>query len=107
MAKVPQLIKALLDFSKKIPEKVLAQGYAILNAITGNTNFPTPPVDLNVFKTTLDAYSAAIGDAKDGSKKAKTLRDRLGEEVIRILRALATYVELNCKDDMNTFLSSG
>ena len=107
MAKVPQLIKALLDFSKKIPEKVLAQGYAILNAITGNTNFPTPPVDLNVFKTTLDAYSAAIGDAKDGSKKAKTLRDRLGEEVIRILRALASYVELNCKDDMNTFLSSG
>jgi hypothetical protein len=107
MAKVPQLIKALLDFSKKIPEQLLAQGYAVLNAITGNTNFPNPPVDLNVLKTTLDAYSVSIGDAKDGSKKAKTLRDRLGEEVIRILRALATYVELNCKDDMNTFLSSG
>src|SRR5215471_655677 len=107
MAKVPQLIKALLDFSKKLPEQLLAQGYAVLNAMTGNTNFTAPPVDLNVLKTTLDAYSVSIGDAKDGSKKAKTLRDRLGEEVIRILRALASYVELNCKDDMNTFLSSG
>ena len=107
MAKVPQLIKALLDFSKKIPEKLLAQGYTILNAMTGNTNFPNPPVDLNVLKTTLDAYSVSIGDARDGSKKAKTLRDRLGEEVIRILQALASYVQLNCKDDMTTFLSSG
>ncbi len=32
---------------------------------------------------------------------------RLGEEVIRSLRALALYVELNCKDDLNTFLTSG
>jgi hypothetical protein len=107
MAKVPQMIKALLDFSKKLPELLLAQGYAILKALTGNTNFSTLPVDLNVLKTTLDAYAVSIGDAKDGSKKAKSLRDRLGEEVIRILRALAMYVELNCKDDMNTFLSSG
>ena len=27
--------------------------------------------------------------------------------MIRMLRALANYVELNCKDDMNVFLSSG
>lgn len=107
MAKVPKLIKAVLNFSKKLPEQLLVHGYAILKAMTGNANFPNSPIDLNVLKTTLDAYSVSIGDAKDGSKKAKTLRDRLGEEVIRMLHALALYVELNCKDDMNTFLTSG
>jgi hypothetical protein len=35
------------------------------------------------------------------------LRNKQGEEVIRILRALALYVELNCKNDLNVFLTSG
>jgi hypothetical protein len=48
----------------------------------------------------------SISDAKD-SKKAMTLRNKLGAEVIRMLHALALYVELNCKDDMTIFLSSG
>ena len=107
MVKVPKMIKAVLNFSKKLPEQLLAHGYAILKAMTGNANFPNVPIDLNVLKTTLDAYSASIGDAKDGSKKAKTLRDRLGEEIVWMLRAVALYVELNCKNDMNTFLTSG
>jgi hypothetical protein len=76
-------------------------------ALTGNTHFPTPPVDLGQFKTALDAYSALIGEAKDGGKKAITARNKQAEEVVRMIRALAMYVELNCNEDMNTFLTSG
>ena len=104
---LPKLIKAALNFSKMLPEQLLAFGYAILKALTGNANFPTPPVDLGQFKTVLDTYSVLIGDAKDGGKKAITARNKQAEEVVRMLRALAMYVELNCKEDMNTFLSSG
>src|SRR5439155_5352746 len=92
---------------KMLPEQLMALGFAIWMALTGNTNFPTPPVDLAVFKSKLDAYSASIADARDGGKKAITLRNHLGQEVIRVIRAIALYVELNCKDDMNIFLSSG
>jgi hypothetical protein len=107
MATIPKLIKAALDFSRALPEKLLAQGQTVLTHMTGNANFPTLPVDLSILKAALDAYSVSIGEARDGSKKAIALRNRHGEELIRILRALATYVELNCKDDMNIFLSSG
>jgi len=107
MAKLPKLIKALLNFSDALPEQLLNQGYAVLKGLTGNANFTTLPIDLALLKTTLDAYSAAIADARDGSKKAIALRDRLGGDVIRMLKGLALYVELNCKEDMNTFLSSG
>ncbi len=107
MAKIPKLIKALLNFSDALPEQLLNQGYAVLKGLTGNANFTTLPIDLALLKTTLDAYSAAIADARDGSKKAIALRDRLGGDVIRMLKGLALYVELNCKEDMNTFLSSG
>jgi hypothetical protein len=107
MAKIPKLIKAALDFGKMLPEQLHSLGQAIWTALTGNVNFPAPPVDLNVFKAKLDSYATSIGDSRDGGKKAITLRNRLGEEVIRMIRAIALYVELNCKDDMNIFLSSG
>ena len=100
---IPKLIKAAMNFSKALPEQLLAQGYAVLKGLTGNANFTTLPVDLALLKSTLDAYSLAIGEARDGGKKAIAARNRLGEEVIRLLRGLATYVELNCKDDMNAF----
>jgi hypothetical protein len=107
MAIVPKLIKAVLNFHKALPEKVLSQGYALMKGLIGNGNFTTLPVDLIIFKTDLDNYAASIAEAKDGGKKAITLRDKQGEVVIRTIKQLATYVELNCKDDMNIFLSSG
>jgi len=41
MTTVPKLIKATFDFSKTSPEQLLAQGYAIVKAMTGNVNFTT------------------------------------------------------------------
>ena len=107
MATIQKLIKAMLDFTRKRPEQLLAQGYTILKAMAGNVNFPNPPLDLAVFKTLLDTFSVAIGDAKDGSKKAMTQRNQIGEEIVQTLRLVALYVELNCKGDMNIFLTSG
>src|SRR5215471_8946659 len=107
MATVPKLIKAALDFSKALPEQLLATGHAVLTGLTGNANFSTLPIDLAILKAALDTYAVSITEARDGGKKAIALRNRHGEELIRILRGLATYVELNCKEDMNTLLSSG
>jgi hypothetical protein len=101
------MIKTLIDFSVKLPEQLLAQGYAIVKAFTGNSNFPNTPVDLNDFKSKLDAFAAAIADAKDGSKKAITFRNHLAEGIVRALKVLSFYAELNCKDDMNVYLTSG
>jgi Fibronectin type III domain len=107
MAKVPKLIKAVLDLHKSLPEQIVNQGQALLKGLTGNSNLPNAPIDLNAFKADLDAYAVYIAEAKDGGKKAITLRDSQGAVVIHAIRQLAAYVELNCKGDMNIFLSSG
>src|SRR5260370_36506442 len=104
MAMVPKLIKAALNLQKALPEQVLSQGQTLLKGLTGNSHFTNLPVDLNVFKADLDTYAASFADAKDGGKKAITLRNKHGGVVIRTMKHLATYVELNCKDDMNIFL---
>src|SRR6267378_5139952 len=103
MAKVPKLIKAALHLHQALPEQVLSQGLALLKGLTGNSHFTNLPVDLNVLKADLDTYAASITDAKDGGKKAITLRNKQGGVVIRTIKHLATYVQLNCKDDMNIF----
>ena len=107
MAIVPKLIKAALNLSRALPEQVLSLGLALVKGLTGNSNFSNPPVDLVVLKAELDAYSVYITDAKDGGKKAITLRDKQGVAVIRMIKQLATYVEVVSKEDMNVFLSSG
>src|SRR5437016_5430577 len=107
MAIVPKLIKALLNLHKALPEQVLSLGHTLLKGLTGNANFPLLPIDLNTFKADLEAYATAIAEAKDGGKKAITQRNKQGEVVIHTIRQLKSYVELNCKDDMNVFLSSG
>ena len=107
MATILKLIRVALNLGKALPEQILALGNTVLKGLTGNVNFPTPPVDLATFKTVLDAYATYIVDAKDGGKKAIAQRDKQGAEVLRMLRALAMYVELNCKEDMTIFLTSG
>jgi hypothetical protein len=99
----------LFDFNLKADAKtVLSRGTAVFAGLNGNTAFTIPPpVDLTVFKSTLDDLSAAIGDAMDGGKKAIADRNKKKEAVVRMLRQLAHYVEANCKDDINILLSSG
>ena len=107
MAIVLKLIRVALNLGKALPEQILTLGNTVLKGLTGNVNFPTTPVDLGTFEAALEAYATYIVDAKDGGKKAITQRDQQGAEVLRMIRALAMYVELNCKEDMSIFLSSG
>src|SRR5437016_6975290 len=107
MKMVTKLIKAALNLHQALPEQLLSQGYVLLKGLIGNSNFTNAPVDLSVFKADLDAYAASITEAHDGGKKAIALRDKQGAVVIRTIKHLATYVEFNCKDDINIFLTSG
>ena len=91
MAIVPKLIKAALKLHKALPEQVLSQGQALLKGLTGNSNFTNLPVDLNVFKVDLDSYGVSIVDARDGGKKAITLRNKQGGVVIRTIKNLVTH----------------
>src|SRR5207244_3665481 len=54
-----------------------------------------------------DSLSALLAEALDGSKKLIAEKNKELHAVIKMLRALGRYVELNCKDDMAIFKSSG
>ena len=75
--------------------------------MTGNVNFPNPTMDLTLLGTALTIYAALIAAALDGSKSAKSAREKQKKVVVKDLRQLAMYVESNCNDDVAIFTTSG
>ena len=72
-----------------------------------NPHFPKPPVDLGLFKTKIDKYSAAITATMGGAKIAFSQRDSLREDLTKMLLELAGYVEAESYNDPAIFATSG
>src|SRR5689334_18813851 len=102
-----QKIKALDGFSKANDNDVINRGIAVQTGMNGNPNFPTPPVDLAVLKTNIDSLSTLVSESLDGSKKVIAQKNKQRDTVTEMLRLLARYVEVACKNDMAIFQSSG
>src|SRR5438105_3734639 len=100
-------IRAGIPLSTATDGGVVSVGQSAFKGLSGNAAFTITPVDLNVFKTDLDSFSAAIGLALDGGKKAIAEKHRLRDLVVKELRLLGHFVEAASNDDMTTFLSSG
>ncbi|HLH31435.1 MAG TPA: fibronectin type III domain-containing protein [Terriglobia bacterium] len=94
-------------FTKLVGPNLLSRLDAVVKGLDGNAAYPSLPVDLTTAKAAGASYAASLADALDGGKKALVARNKQRENVIQILRQLAHYVELNCKNDLGTFLSSG
>src|SRR5262249_40719678 len=100
-------IRAVLGLLKLAGPDLLASLDAMVQGMDGNPNFPTPPVDIATLKTLRTSYAAALANSLDGGKKAMVERNKQREAVIHAMQQIAKYVELNCKNDMGIFLSSG
>src|SRR5689334_14863370 len=103
----PKPIRAVVGFRAATDADVQARASAVLAGMTGNVNFPTPPIDMNTLKAAIDTFAAAITAAMDGSKKAIAARHKDREAVIKILRQLGMYVEAIAYEDMAIFTTSG
>jgi hypothetical protein len=101
-------IKAKLGLVRAAAGAVLQRANAVLAGIFAATaDYPNPPVDMATFKSNVDGLSSDITAAMDGGQKAIAQRNHQVEVVINMLRQLARYAEVNCRDDMTTFLKSG
>jgi hypothetical protein len=109
MKKQPKLniIKAALGTNGISDTDFVPRLTAVHDGMLNSPAFPTPPVDMAGYKAAIDAYAGAIKDALDGGKAAKTELEKRRADVTIMYRLLGHYVELTCKDDMNTFVLSG
>jgi hypothetical protein len=103
----PTPITISSDYVRLPLEGLVPQANNVYTHLKDNSTFPNSPVDLTVFKTTIDNLSTWIVYAQDGGKKAIAERNRLGQEIVKMDRQLAHYVLAVAKDDPTIVASSG
>lgn len=79
----------------------------VVAKLTGNANFPTPPVSLAAMTTKGDELEAAIEEATNGSKASKEARNGIQLEVKAMLESVAAYVTSVGKGDPAILSTSG
>ena len=106
-AKAVKLIRPLDSLVHVSDADVIIRISAVQTAMAGNANYPSPPVDLAVLKTNIDAFVALVAQAADGSKKVIAEKNKQRATVVEMVRMLGRYVEGASKGDMSIFQTSG
>ena len=104
--KVPK-IKPVENYSNMTNADVVNRASAVYTGLNGNPNYTTLPVALPDLKAQIDSVTALMAQAIDGGKKIVAEMRKQVRALIKMMRALGRYVELNCKEDEATFKSSG
>ncbi len=80
----------------------------ILQSLADNVAvYATPSPTLAVVRTSLDKYINAIAAAADGGIALTAAKKAARSELVVLLRNLASYVQVACKDSMENLLLSG
>src|ERR1043166_1862007 len=103
----PKVIHLRLGFARLSDADLLSRLTSVHDSMAGNAAFPNPPVDPDVFKAALDAFSAAIAEALDGGKKAVAERHNRRQIAVEMTLQLGRYVQFTSKNNQATLLSSG
>ena len=93
----PKKIKPLDGFHSVSDADVVSRATNIQTEMTGNPNFPNPPVDLAALKAAIGTVSSLIAQALDGSKKVIAQKNEQREAVIQMLRLLGRYCPQSLK----------
>ena len=100
-------LRVSLSFAR-VPDTELdnfAQG--VIDAMTGNAAFPTPPVTMANLQTAKDDFTAKVAAAQSGGPPDTAAKNNSKQTLLGMLRQEAGYVQINCGNDMAKLLSSG
>jgi len=96
-----------MGYSKTPHHEFLVILRAFYKNLLNNPHFPKPLVDLALFNIKIEEYAAAITATMTGAKQAFLERDSLREELNRMYKLLAAYVEDQSHNDPKVFATSG
>lgn len=100
-------LKVSLTFLDGPPSLIITKCTHIARCMTGNTNFPIPPVSPSGLQTAVDYLKKMQGKVKGGNGKDSSRRDAALADVDDYIRQEAEYVNRACNYDMEKLLSSG
>jgi len=80
---------------------------AVIDGMTGNATYPTPPVTMANLQTGLDDFIDKVTVAMSGGPMETAAKKNSRDALLGMLRQQATYVQLKCNNNPELLLSSG
>lgn len=80
---------------------------AVIEAMTGNTHFPTPPITLAALTTLQETFAEKIMAALNAGPMETAEKNAARAALLLALRNYASYVQIQSANDMAVLLSSG
>lgn len=101
------ILKLSLGFAALPDMEVDNFAQGVIDAMTGNAAYPTPPVTMANLQTAKDNFTARIAAAQSGGPPDTAAKNNSRQTLLGLLRQLASYVQINCNNDMAVLLGSG
>jgi hypothetical protein len=101
------ILKVSVGFAALSDTEVESFAEGVIAGMTGNAAYPTPPVTLANLQAGADDFTAKIVVARSGGPVDTAAKNEARQALIGLLRPLASYVQINCNNNMPTLLSSG
>ncbi len=101
------IIRVTLDFAR-LPDAHLGMfANHVIDDLTANAAFPTPPVALALMTTTVTDFDTAVLAAMGGGPMATAAKNAIRATLLDMLRKTAFYVQTCAAGDLEKLLSSG
>ncbi|HMG72663.1 MAG TPA: fibronectin type III domain-containing protein [Pyrinomonadaceae bacterium] len=92
----------------KLPDTQLDNfAQAVIEQMTGNAAFPSPPVAMADLQAASDDYVTKSAAAVKGGQADTAAKNNARVVLVEMLRRLAGYVQIHCNNDLAVLLSSG
>jgi hypothetical protein len=79
----------------------------VIDGVTGNGAFPSPPVTVAQLGTLKTTFETALANQAQGGTAATAAKNAAREALLSALRKDASYVEMIAGEDLSMLLSSG
>ena len=97
----------ITSFSRMRDDEIAIRAHNIVEKMTGNPNFTTPVPALADITAALTEYHLALEQAQNGGTDKTAAKNAKRLALEGLLRSLALYVQLQCKNDLAIILGSG
>ena len=101
------IIKVSLGFARLSDAELVNFTQAVIDQMTGNAAFQSPPVTPANLQTAKDDFAAKITVAQMGGPPDTAAKNNSRQALLGMFRQVAGYVQITCNNDMAILLSSG
>jgi hypothetical protein len=91
--------KVSLSFGKLADTQLDNFAQGVIDAMTGNAAFPTPPVTLANLQTAQADFASKLAAAQNGSIADTAAKNNSRQTLMTMLRDEAAYVQIRCNND--------